>query len=318
MAKVSVIVPIYNVEKYLSKCLDSLINQTLDDIEIILVNDGSTDNSGNIAKEYKDKYSDKIIYFEKENGGLSDARNFGIPYTKGEYIAFLDSDDYIEEDAYEKMYEKAKKEDADYIECDFIWEYPNKQIFDKRIEYIDKKDMVAKVRVVAWNKLIKRELIIKNNITFPKGLRYEDIEFTYKLIPFLEKVSYIDKPFVHYVQRKNSIANVQNVKTADIFTILENVEKYYKEKNLYDEYKEQIEYNYARYLLCSSLKRMCKVGDKAKRKELIKKTWEKLNSKYPKWHKNNILKSMHTGKSLYMRTVNNITYKIYTILFSII
>ena len=318
MAKVSVIVPIYNVEKYLPKCLDSLINQTLDDIEIILVNDGSTDNSGNIAKEYKAKYNDKFIYLEKENGGLSDARNFGIPYAKGEYIAFLDSDDYIEEDAYEKMYEKVKKEDADYIECDFIWEYPNKQIIDKRIEYIDKKDMVAKVRVVAWNKLIKRELIIKNNITFPKGLRYEDIEFTYKLIPFLQKVSYIDKPFVHYVQRNNSIANVQNEKTADIFIILDNVEKYYKEKNLYDEYKEQIEYNYARYLLCSSLKRMCKVGDKAKRKELIKKSWEKLNSKYPKWHKNNILKSMHTGKSLYMRTVNNITYKIYTILFSII
>ena len=318
MAKVSVIVPIYNVEKYLPKCLDSLINQTLDDIEIILVNDGSTDNSGNIAKEYKAKYNDKFIYLEKENGGLSDARNFGIPYAKGEYIAFLDSDDYIEEDAYEKMYEKVKKEDADYIECDFIWEYPNKQIIDKRIEYINKKDMVAKVRVVAWNKLIKRELIIKNNITFPKGLRYEDIEFTYKLIPFLQKVSYIDKPFVHYVQRNNSIANVQNEKTADIFIILDNVEKYYKEKNLYDEYKEQIEYNYARYLLCSSLKRMCKVGDKAKRKELIKKSWEKLNSKYPKWHKNNILKSMHTGKSLYMRTVNNITYKIYTILFSII
>ena len=270
MAKVSVIVPIYNVEKYLSKCLNSLVNQTLDDIEIILVNDGSTDNSGIIAKEYKDKYTEKIIYLEKENGGLSDARNFGIPYAKGEYIAFLDSDDYIEEEAYEKMYEKAKKEDADYIECDFIWEYPNKQIIDKRIEYTDKKDMLTKVRVVAWNKLIKRELIINNNIRFPKGLRYEDIEFTYKLIPLLKKVLYIDKPFIHYVQRKNSIANVQNVKTADIFTILENVEKYYKEKNLYDEYKEQIEYNYARYLLCSSLKRMCKVGDKVKRKELIK------------------------------------------------
>lgn len=318
MAKVSVIVPIYNVEKYLSKCLNSLVNQTLDDIEIILVNDGSTDNSGKIAKEYKDKYTEKIIYLEKENGGLSDARNFGIPYAKGEYIAFLDSDDYIEEEAYEKMYEKAKKEDADYIECDFIWEYPNKQIIDKRIEYTDKKDMLTKVRVVAWNKLIKRELIINNNIRFPKGLRYEDIEFTYKLIPLLKKVLYIDKPFVHYVQRKNSIANVQNVKTADIFTILENVEKYYKEKNLYDEYKEQIEYNYARYLLCSSLKRMCKVGDKVKRKELIKETWEKLNSKYPKWHKNIILKSMHSEKCLYMRSVNNITYKIYTILFSII
>ena len=107
MAKVSVIVPIYNVEKYLPKCLDSLVNQTLDDIEIILVNDGSLDDSRKIAKEYSEKYKDKIIYLEKENGGLSDARNYGIPYATGEYIAFLDSDDYIDIDAYKQMYEKA-------------------------------------------------------------------------------------------------------------------------------------------------------------------------------------------------------------------
>ena len=318
MAKVSVIVPIYNVEKYLPKCLDSLVNQTLDDIEIILVNDGSLDDSGKIAKEYSEKYKDKIIYLEKENGGLSDARNYGIPYATGEYIAFLDSDDYIDIDAYKQMYEKAKKEDADFLECDFIWEYPNKKVIDKRIDYKNKQEMLAVVRVVAWNKLIKRDLIIKNNIRFPKGLRYEDIEFTYKLLPYLNKISYIDKNFIHYVQRNNSIANVQNEKTADIFTILDNVINYYKEKNLYEEYKEQLEYNYARYLLCSSLKRMCKIGDKGKRKELINKTWEELNTKFPNWRKNNTLKNMHTGKNMYMRTVNKFTYKIYTTLFSLI
>ena len=318
MAKVSIIVPIYNVEKYLPKCLDSLVNQTLDDIEIILVNDGSTDNSGIIAKQYYENHKNKIKYLEKENGGLSDARNFGIPYATGEYIAFLDSDDYIEIDSYKQMHEKAKEEDADYIECDFIWEYPNKQIIDKRLSYNNKQEMLTNVRVVAWNKLIKREIIIKNNLKFPKGLRYEDIEFTYKLIPLLNKVSYIDKPFIHYVQRNNSIANVQNEKTADIFAILENVEKYYIEKNLYNEYKDQLEYNYARYLLCSSLKRICKVGNKEKRKDLINKTWNELNTKYPNWHKNKILKTVNSGKNLYIKSVNKFSYKIYTKIFSFI
>ena len=96
MIKVSIIVPFYNVENYIEKCLQSLVNQTLEDIEILLVNDGSQDTSEAIAKQFVEKYPNKIIYLEKENGGLSDARNYAIPYAKGEYIAFLDSDDYVE------------------------------------------------------------------------------------------------------------------------------------------------------------------------------------------------------------------------------
>ncbi|MGN1327029.1 MAG: glycosyltransferase family 2 protein, partial [Clostridia bacterium] len=102
MPKVSVIVPIYNVEKYITKCLESLANQTLEDIQIILVNDGSTDNSGKIAKEYADKYSN-IIYLEKENGGLSDARNYGLKYATGDYISFVDSDDYVNKELYSNL-----------------------------------------------------------------------------------------------------------------------------------------------------------------------------------------------------------------------
>lgn len=318
MAKVSVVVPIYNVEEYLERCIESLVKQTLEDIEIILVNDGSRDKSGTIAQEFQKKYQDKIKYVEKENGGLSDARNYGMKYATGEYIAFLDSDDYIEKNAYKVMYKKAKEEDSDYVECDFIWEYPEKSKKDEQIKYANKNEMLAFVRVVAWNKLIRREVITNNNIEFPKGLRYEDVEFTYKLIPHINKFSYVNEFFIHYTQRQNSIANVQNEKTAEIFEVLDNVITYYKQNNFYDEYKEELEYNYARYLLCSSLKRICKIPDNQKRKELINKTWDNLNSKYPEWKKNKILRNVQLGKNKYMRTINKFTYKIYILLFRVI
>ena len=317
MPKVSVIVPIYNVERFVKRCLDSLVNQSLQEIQIILVNDGSTDESGNIAKEYASKYTNKIIYLEKENGGLSDARNFGMRYAEGEYIAFLDSDDYVENTMYEEMYNKALQENSDYVECDFLWEYPNKVKKDKRIPYSNKKEMLTNVRVVAWNKLIKREILEKNNISFPKGLRYEDIEFTYKLIPYLNKVSYVDKEFVHYVQRNNSIANVQNERTAEVFTIFDNIIKYYQEKGFYEEYKEELEYSYSRILLCSSLKRICKIKDSKTRKKLIKETFEKLYQQFPLWKENKILNN-RSIKNMYMKSINKFTYPIYTKMFQLL
>ena len=117
MKKVSIIVPIYNVEKYLSKCLDSLVNQTLADIEIIIVNDGSPDNSYKIVKDYLKKYPDKIKYYEKSNGGQGSARNLGLTKATGEYVGYVDSDDYVNLTMYEKMYQKAKKTDADIVMC---------------------------------------------------------------------------------------------------------------------------------------------------------------------------------------------------------
>ena len=311
MPEVSVIVPVYNVEKYLEKCLNSLVNQTLENIEIIIVNDGTKDNSEEIIKKFIEKYPQKIVYLKKENGGLSDARNFGIPYAKGEYIAFLDSDDYVEKDIYKEMYELAKKENSDMVECDFLWEYPDKTREDIGQVYNGKKEMLEKVRVVAWNKLIRRSILEKTQIQFPKGLRYEDVEFTYKLIPYLNKVSFLKKPYIHYIQRENSISNSQNERTKEIFTVLDNVIDYYKENNYYDEYKDELEYIYARYLLCSSLLRMVKIQDKETRKNMLKITWENLNTKFPNWKNNKILKRNKTLKDRYMKSVNKFTYKIY-------
>ncbi len=312
MPKVSVIVPIYNVEKYLSKSLETLVNQTLQEIEIILVNDGSQDESGKIAKQYQEKYPEKIKYFEKQNGGLSDSRNYGMKYATGEYIAFLDSDDYVELNIYEDMYKIAQKEQSDMVQCNFYWEYPKKRKEGKLETYNNSKEMIEKGRVEAWNKLIKREIIKENKIEFPKGYRYEDVEFTYKLAPYIKKVSFLQKPYIHYIQRQNSISNLQNEKTKEIFGIFDNIFEFYKEKGLYQEYKTELEYIYAKTLFCSSFVRMVKIPDKQIRKELINQTFENVNTKFPQWKKNEILNKNKTLKNLYIKSFNKITYKIYS------
>ena len=317
MPKVSVIVPFYNVENYKEKCLETLVNRTLKDIEIILVNDGSKDRSIDIVNKFLKQYPEKIVYLEKENGGLSDARNFGIPHAKGEYITFLDSDDYVEKDMYENMYELAKKEDSDMVECDFYWEYPDKLKTDEGTIYHGKKEMIEKVRVVAWNKLIKKEILEKSDVKFPKGLRYEDVEFTYKLVPYIEKVSFLKKPCVHYVQREGSISNKQNERNKEIFDVLDNVINYYKEKNIYDTYKDELEYVYVRYAFCSSLLRIVKIKDEDIQQRLLDLTWDNVNTKFPNWKNNPILKNNKSLKNLYLRTINKFTFNMYTTLLSI-
>lgn len=311
MPKVSIVVPVYNVEKYIRKCMDSLVNQSLQDIEIIAVNDGSTDNSISILNEYKEKFPNIIKVYSKTNGGLSDARNYGMKYATGEYIAFVDSDDYVERDMYEKMYNKAKEEDSDMVECDFVWEFPNKKKVDRGVAYRNKNEMIVYARVVAWNKLIRKKIIDEIHIEYPKGLRYEDIEFFYKMVPYYKKVSFVKEPLVHYIQRSDSISNVQNSRTSEIFTVLDNVITYYRKNQIFEEYRNELEYTYARILLCSSFRRMVKIGDKQTRKKLLNETWERLNDQFPDWKKNKYLKQDKSFKNIYMRTINRITFKIY-------
>ena len=310
MKKVSIIVPFYNVEEYIERSIKSLVNQSLQDIEIILVNDGSKDGSEEIARDYQKRYPDKIIYLEKENGGLSDARNYALPYATGEYIAFLDSDDYVEEEMYAEMYESARIDRADVVECDYLWEYPEETIESKGRTYKDRKDMLLNARVVAWNKLIKKELLEKTRIKFPVGLRYEDVEFFYKLVPYINSISIVKKPFIHYVQRDNSISNTQTSKTAEIIQVLDHVIEFYKENNIYENYKNELEYNYARYLLCSSMLRMVMIEAKEERDKTINYAWEKLNTTFPKWKENPYLKEKSL-KNKYMLSVNEKTLKMY-------
>ncbi|MFA5407340.1 MAG: glycosyltransferase [Bacilli bacterium] len=316
MAKVSIIVPVYNVFSYLDKCLASLVSQTLEDIEIIVVNDGTKDDSQAIIDMYAQK-DKRVKSYIKENGGLGDARNYGLTYATADYIGFVDSDDYIDPTMYEKMYDKALEEKSDIIECDFYWCYPKKMKLDIATYYGMQDSIMSNIRVTVCNKLFKKSLIIDNNITFPVGLRYEDILFTYKLLPYVHKISYVNEGLYYYVQRDVSLSNNQTAKVRDIFSILDSLTSCYKEKGIYDKYQDLIEYLYIRYLLGSSFLRILGIKDKKLRKTILEDNWQVLNSLYPYWKKNRYLQKAAGFKNKYYRLTNKFTYYLSSHLFRI-
>ena len=206
MPKVSVIVPVYNVEKYIGRCLNSLLKQTEKDIEIIVVNDGSEDNSQLIIDEYVVNNPGKIFSLTKENGGLSDARNFGIPYARGEYISFVDSDDYVEKNMYEELLKKSESGKKKIITCGYFMDWESKSIVKIDNNYKDVESYILSGLVIAWNKLYRRDWLLETQLRFPKGLLYEDLQFFCELllsVESMDEVSIVKKPLIHYIQRDN-------------------------------------------------------------------------------------------------------------------
>ncbi len=310
MSKISVIVPCYNAISYLDKCLESLISQTMfKDLDIILIDDCSTDNTKEILSKYIKKYKNMRSLFLKKNGGLGNARNEGLKLSESEYVYFIDSDDYIDKETLEKCYIKAIKDKSDIVEFDFIWEYPNKSIIDSRTHYKGSKEMLKQVRVMACNKIYNTKFLKDINPKFAVGLKYEDILFTYQYVPYVNKVSYINKAFYHYVQRDNSLSNHQNERVREIYTVLEEVYDYYKNKNIFDKYYSELEYNFIRILLGSSYKRAVNIPDKKVRNEILEEGWIFLNTKFPNWKKNIYLKGK-SKKNMYFRYMNKTLYNL--------
>ena len=176
MKELTVIVPVYNGEKTIGRTLDSLVNQTSDDIEILVINDGSMDDTENIVNSYADKYAN-ITLINKKNGGIASARNTGVNNINTEYFGFLDSDDYVEPTMFEKMLAKIKKDDSDLCVCNFYWEWPNKQRLQVEGPYSTPNEMITKLFATLWNKIYKTELIKRFDLSFPDGYRYEDSYF---------------------------------------------------------------------------------------------------------------------------------------------
>lgn len=211
MIKVSIVVPVYNVEKYLEKCLDSLINQTLKDIEIICVNDGSTDNSGKILDEYAQK-DNRIVVINKENGGVSSARNLGLSAVRGEYIGFCDPDDWVDLDYYERLYDAAISSNSD-IAVGGIKRVKNKitnfLVFDDTYfseEYYEKLKLCnVPDRCYIWNKIYKTSEYKKHNLLFIEGLNYEDCVFTPEILYKLKKLITVPNTYYYYLRQYSSI-----------------------------------------------------------------------------------------------------------------
>ena len=220
--KISVIVPVYNVEKYLNKCIESIVNQTYRNLEIILVDDGSPDNCPQMCDEWAKK-DDRIIVIHKENGGLSDARNKGLDIATGEYIGFVDSDDWIDLDLYECFVSKFKKNNASIIACNVVKVYEDK--IEKNINEVKKEVYNVEealnelihgrtFRAVVWNKLYHKNTI--NKIRFPYGKTHEDEFFTYKVLSNANKLIYVPNKFYYYRQRSGSIMNLWSTKHLDV------------------------------------------------------------------------------------------------------
>lgn len=311
--KVSIIVPIYNVENYLEKCLDSLTGQSLNDIEILAVNDGSTDSSLDILERYAQKDS-RIVVLNKQNGGLSDARNYAFPYIHGEYVGFIDSDDYIDLEMYETMYKRAIETSADIVECNLHHTFDDSEDTEIGRHIHEKEELIMNGRSVVWNKIYKTSWLLETGVRFPKGLIYEDVNFYCKIVPFLTRIEYVEEPFVHYVQRGTSINNFQTLKTMQIFDILDDIYAFYKEKGFIKDYGEALEFLYTRILLCSSFGRMARIKDSASRKKAFSLNWKKLQDTFPKWKSNKYLNAYQGKNARFMRSMNPITYKISCIL----
>ena len=264
--KVSVIVPVYNVEKYIDKCLDSLVNQTLKEIEIIVVNDGSPDNSQKIIDEYVKKYPDKIKSYIKENGGQGSARNLGLEHSKGEYISFVDSDDWLDYNALEKMYNIAKKEKSDIVICDIIDHYIEKEIYHNCTKY----SSIYNVTPSACNKIFKKDVI--NNLKFLSKLWYEDFNFTTKVLLTNPSISNISGGLYHCNCGHISTMNNNNsLKNLDILTVIDDITDYAKKNKLYN--KNIISYLIFDHVLITTINRVSEQKNKDKKKvlkELIK------------------------------------------------
>ena len=309
MIRVSVIVPVYNVAKYISKCLDSLVNQTLKDIEIIVINYGSPDNSEEIILTYKKKYKN-IKYYKKDNGGLSDARNYGIKHASGEYIAFVDSDDYVELDMYEKMYEKAITEKFDIVASDVDMVSENGNYISKvksgLNNYSDIKSAMITIYPSAWNKIYKKELF--NKVLFKKGIWFEDVEFLYRLFPYLNSIGIVDSIFYHYVQRKGAITKTFDERLFDYISNWNGIIDYYKKNNYYKEYYKELEYCYVRYLYATFIKQSLNYKDKKMFNKAVNKATINVKKHFPKYRKNKYF--YKNLKGLYLLLFNKFTANI--------
>ncbi|MDR2169542.1 MAG: glycosyltransferase family 2 protein [Planctomycetaceae bacterium] len=239
---ISIIIPVYNVESYLRDCLDSVVNQTMREIQIICVNDGSTDNSLNILNEYA-KCDSRIEIIDKLNGGLSSARNAAYPHIKGKYTLFVDSDDWIEYDLCEKTYQKAETTNAEIVV--FYFQIP----FDAKSETLamlngitpeDKITNKEKQTIInyptAWGKLWKSDFLLDNKLFFPEGLCFEDNLVHWKGVILANKISILQKPLYYYRQRNDSITSKNGLERYDLFKIFSMFFDFLKSHNEYESF----------------------------------------------------------------------------------
>lgn len=244
--KVSVIVPVYNSEKYLRRCIDSILSQTFDDFELLLIDDGSTDLSGKICDDYF-RLDNRIKVFHKLNEGISLTRQFGVDHAYGDYIQFVDSDDWIESNMLELMYNQAVQDSSDIVGCNF-WEINKDGKKEIKTYYTTKehflRDVISGYWGVVWKILVKKDLYKKNNICFPEKINGgEDYVVCVKLLTMADSVRCVDKP-LYYYNRINPTSIISTPSKSKIYEQIgatKLVEQFLKDKNIISDYTRELD-----------------------------------------------------------------------------
>lgn len=289
MMKYSFIVPIYNVEEYLCRCIDSMLAQTYKEYEIILIDDGSTDSSGAIADSYAEKYKDKIIVEHQVNTGLGGARNKGITLSTGEYLVMVDSDDYISEKMLEVVDFYLSRNKNDILIFDFVIENEDGEKIiqhlhnTKGYEQITDKKFISETPA-AWNKIYRASLFKENNIRYPARIFYEDLATTPCLAIHACNIGVIDEALYYYIQRESSIMHSKNAdRMTEICIAVEHVLDYYKQQGKFEKYHDELEFLTVSHVLCSAIQRILCVGYDYRK---IKFFEQFVQSYFPNYQKN--------------------------------
>ncbi|MBR3344789.1 MAG: glycosyltransferase [Solobacterium sp.] len=316
MTKVSIIVPCYNCENTVRHTLDSLAAQTLKDIELIVLNDGSTDHTPEILQDWKDAHPEiRVNLVNKENEGIAATRQMGVSLVTGKYFGFLDSDDYTVPEMFEELYELAEKDQLDVAVSDFYWKNSQGERLEKEGPYGIGPDMMVHLFAVLWNKLYRTDFIRGLDIKFPYGDRYEDSCYLYCMTCHVTKIGFTNKPYVRYVQGHSSITHTSNAQVKNMIHVFHIINEYYRTHGYYDQYHDALEYIHIRYFLGSSFLRSARIPDPDDRRETIMMGWKLLNKEFPDWKRNPYLKSEGGMKNKYFSMVRGWNIMLFAWLF---
>lgn len=293
MPKVSVIIPTYNREKFIKKCMDSVLSQTLTDIECIIIDDGSIDNTENLIKSYKDS---RIIYIKQANHGIGYSRNKGIKRAKGEFLTFLDIDDYLKENCLEKMYKKASQEQLDIVVSNYYNFYENGKIEqEKLIDFpnttlANKKELLLELNLGPSNKLFSKALF--ESARFPEHIKYEDMALMCELFKKAKKIGKINEPLYYFLVDNKSETTTVDKRSFDIFVSLDKICELFQEKEYESIIQELIIGKLATYTIWQR-----KQKDKKLRNQFIDEAFSYMEKVDKNYKKNKYFKNRNQFKS---------------------
>lgn len=312
MELVSIVVPIYNVEQYLEKCVESICRQTYENLEIILVNDGSPDHCGQMCEEYAKK-DNRIKVIHKKNGGLSDARNSGVKLATGKYLLFVDSDDYIAKDLVEKTAAIAEKNNCDMVLYDYYYVEPdNVEIRStivpaNKVISLEQEHTLLLAATSACAKLFNREFYVKANCPFPQGIYFEDLATTSIFFMRAKRVFYLKEPLYYYINRENSIMTGKNFEKSshDKLVALEHILSAYKKEGKYEEYRQELEYLVFANEYFEPSKVLALAGEDG---EYLEKYRKYMYETFPDIHNNKYVKNMGKKDKIHLWILDHKQY----------